>query len=114
MRKGPLSPKYIRVEVRIDLLTANISRIDQVIRIEDITQVVGLDNTIDMIVPNEILKDMEENIVEEDIEMTDIMIIIEAEIGQEKGHLQEIIIVEIGVQVAVDLGQVPELIQIEI
>ena len=31
-----------------------------------------------------------------------------------KGHLQEIIVVEIGVQVAVDLGQVPELIQIEI
>ena len=57
---------------------------------------------------------MEDKIVEEDIEMTDIMIIIEAEIDQEKGHLPEIIVVEIGVQVAVDLGQVPELIQIEI
>ena len=115
MRKGPLNHKYIRVEVGIDLLTANIFRIGQVVGIEDITQVVGLDNTIEMIVPEEILEDMEDKIVEEDIEMTDIMIIIEAETGQEKGHLQEIIVaVEIGVQVAVDLGQVPELIQIQI
>ena len=32
---------------------------------------------------------MEDKIVEEDIEMIDIMIIIEVETGQEKGHLQE-------------------------
>ena len=117
MRKGPLNPKYIRVEVRIDLLTVNISRIDQVVGIEDSTQVIGLDNTIEMIVLEEILGVMEDRIVEEDIEMIDIMIITEAETGQEKGHLQEIIVVvvvEIGVQVTVDLGQAPELIQIEI
>ena len=47
--------------------------------------------------------------------MIDIMIIIEAETGQEKGHLQEtIVVVEIEVQVRVDLGQAPELIQKEI
>ena len=86
----------------------NISRLDQVVGIEDITQVVGLDNTIEIIVPEEILEDMEDKIVEEDIEMTDIMIIIEAEIDREKGHLQGIIVVEIGVQVAVDIGQVPD------
>ena len=41
---------------------------------------------------------MEDKIVEEDLEMIDIMIIIEAETGQEKGHLQDIIVVaEIGV-----------------
>ena len=114
MRIGPLNPKYIRVEVRTGLLTANISRIDQVVGIEDSTQVVGLDNPIEMIVLEEILGDNEDKIVEEDIEMTGIMILIEAEIGQEKGHLQEIIIAEIGVQIAVDPGQVPELIQIGI
>ena len=58
---------------------------------------------------------MKDKIVEENIEMIDIMIMIEAETGQEKGHLQEIIVVaEIEVQVTVDPGQAPELIQIEI
>ena len=48
---------------------------------------------------------MEDKIIEEDIEMIDIMIIIEAGIDQEKGYSQEIIItVEIEFQVTVDLG----------
>ena len=63
----------------------------------------------------ETLEDMEDKIIEEDIEMIDIMIIIEAGIDQDKGHSQEIIIVvEIEVQVTVDQGQDPELVQIEI
>ena len=42
------------------------------------------------------------------------MITIEAETGPEKGYLQEsIIVAEIGVQVTVDPGQAPELIQTE-
>ena len=58
---------------------------------------------------------MEDKIIEEDIEMIDIMIIIEAGIDQEKGHSQEIIIVvEIEVQVTVDQGQDLELVQIDI
>ena len=58
---------------------------------------------------------MEDIIIEKDIEMIDIMIIIEAGTGQEKGHLQEIIVVaEIEVQVTVGLGQAPELVQIAI
>ena len=43
--------------------------------------------------------------------MIDIMITIEAETGQEKEYLQEIIIVaEIEVQVTIDPGQAPKLI----
>ena len=58
---------------------------------------------------------MEDKIIEEDTEMIHIMVIIELETDQEKGHLQEIIVVaEIEVQVIVDLGQVPELVQIDI
>ena len=109
-KKGPLNPKYTRAEDRIELLIVNIFRIDQVVGIEDNTQVMGLDNTIEMIVLEEILGDMEDKVVEE----ANIMITIEAEISQEKGHLQEIIIAGIGVQVAVDPAQLPELIQIEI
>ena len=111
MRKGPLNPKYIKVEVRIGPLTGKTFRISQVIGIEDRTQVVGLDKTIQIIVLKETLEDMEDKIVEEDIGMIDIMITIEAEICQEKGYLQEIIVVvaEIKVQVTVDPGQAPEL-----
>ena len=36
---------------------------------------------------------MEDKIIKKDIEMIDIMIIIEAETDQEKGHLQGIIVV---------------------
>ena len=44
--------------------------------------------------------------IEEDIEMIDIMIIIEAGTGKEKGHSQEIIVmVEIELQVTVGQGQ---------
>ena len=42
MRKGPLNPKYIRLEVRIGLSTGKTSRIGQVTGIEDSTQVVSL------------------------------------------------------------------------
>ena len=57
---------------------------------------------------------MVDKIIEEDIEMIDIMITIEAGIDQEKEHLQEIIVVaEIEVQVIVDQGQDLELVQIE-
>ena len=56
-----------------------------------------------------------EDKIEKDREMIGIMIIIEAGTSQEKGHLQEIIVVtEIEAQVIVDLGLVPELVQIEI
>ena len=52
---------------------------------------------------------------EEDIETIGIMIVIEAEADQERGHLQEImVVVEIKVQVTVDQGQDLELVQIEI
>ena len=68
-----------------------------------------------MVVLKETLQDMEDRIVEGDIEVIDIMITIEAETGQEKGYLQEIVIVAgIEVQVTVDPGQAPELAQTEI
>ena len=57
---------------------------------------------------------MADKIIEEDIEMIDIMIIMEAGRDQEKGHSQEILVVaEIEVQVTVDQDQDLELVQIE-
>ena len=115
MRKCPLNPKYIRVEVRIGLITGKAFRTGPIVGIGDSTQVVGLDKTIETVISKETLEDVEDKIIEEDIEMVEIMIIIEAGTGQEKGHLQKIIVVtEIEAQVIVDLGLVPELLQIEI
>ena len=58
---------------------------------------------------------MVDKIIEEDIEMIDIMITIEAGVAQEKGHLQEsIIVAEIEIQVTADQDQDLELVQIGI
>ena len=57
---------------------------------------------------------MEDKIVEKNIEMIGIVTIIEAGIGQEKGHLQEVMVtIGIEVPVSVDQGQDLELVQME-
>ena len=97
MRKGPLNPKYVRVEVRIGLVTGKAFRTGQIVGIGDNTQVIGLDKTIETVIFKETLEGMEDKII------------IEAGTGQGKRHLQEIIVVaEIEVQATVDLGQVLE------
>ena len=114
MRKGPSNPKYIRVEVRIGLIIREVIETGQIVGTEDNIQVVGPDRTMETVIFKEMLEVMADKIIEEDIEMIDIMIAIEAGIDQEKGHLQEIIVVaEIEVQVTVDKGQILELVQIE-
>ena len=115
MRKGPLSPKYIRVEVRIDLLIREVIRTGQIIGTGDSIQIVGPDRTIEFTILEETLQGMADKIIEEVIEMIDVLITIEAGIDQEKGHIQEITIVaEIEVQVTVDQDQHLELVQIGI
>ena len=115
MRKGPLNPKYIRVEVRIGLIIREVIRTGQIVGTGDSIQVVGPDKTIETVIFEGTLESMVDKIVEEDIEMIDVMIIIEAGIDQEKGYSQEIIVVaEIEVQVTVDQCQDLELVQIEI
>ena len=77
-------------------------------------QIVGPDRTIESAILEEALEGMADKIIEV-IEMIDIMITIEAGIDQEKGHLQEIMVVaEIEVQVTVDQDQDLELVQIGI
>ena len=115
MRKGPLNPKYIRVEVRTDLIIREVIRTGQIVGTGDSIQIVGPDRTIETATLEETLEGMADKIIEEVIEMIDIMITIEAGIDQEKGHLQEIIVVaEIEVQVTVDQDQDLELVQIGI
>ena len=112
MRRGPLNPKYIRVEVRIDLIIREVIRTSQIVGTGDSIQIVGLDRTIETASLEETLEGMVDKITETVIEMLDIMITIEAGIDQEKEHLQKIIVVaEIEVQVTVDQDQDLELVQ---
>ena len=67
MRKVPLNPKYITLEARIHLITGKAFRTGQIVGIGDITQVVGLDKTMETVVFEETLEGMEDKIMEEDI-----------------------------------------------
>ena len=115
MRKDPLNPKYIRVEVSIGLIIRDVIRTGLPVGTGDNIQVVGPDKTIETIIFEETLEGMEDKIIEEDTEMIGIKIIIETETDQERGHLQEImVVVEIEAQVTVDQGQDLELVQTQI
>ena len=112
--KRPFKPKYIRVKVRIGLIIREVIRTGLIVGTGDSIQGVGPDKAIETVIFKETLEDMEDKILEENIEMIEIMIIIEAGIDQEKGHSQEImVVVEIEVQVTVDQGQDLELVQID-
>ena len=101
---GLITREVIRTEV-----------IGQTVETEDSMEIIVLDKAIEIIIFKEIVEDMEDKIVEENIEMIYVMIIIEAQIDQEKGHLQEIkVIIGIEVPVTVGQGQNLELVQIKI
>ena len=82
MRKSPLNPKYIKVEVRIGLIIRGVIRTGQIVGTGDNLQVVGPDRTIETTIFEETLEGMVDKIIEEDIEMIDIMITIEAGIRE--------------------------------
>ena len=111
MQKGPLNPKYIRVGVRKGLIIREVIRTGQIVGTGDNIQTAGPKKTIEVVICEETLEGKEDKIIEEDIEMVDIMIIIEAETDQEKGHSGETTVVaEIEVQVTVGQDQDLELV----
>ena len=113
--KRPLNPKYTRVEVRIDLIIREVITTGQIVGTGENLQIIGPDRTIEIAIFEETLEGIIDKIIEVVIEMIGIMITIAAGVDQEKGHLQEIIVVaEIEVQVTVDQGQDLELVQIGI
>ena len=100
MRKDPSNPKYIGVEVRTDPIIREVIRIevvDQTVKTEDNMETVDLDKTIETIIFKGTLEDIEDKITEKNTEIIGTMNITEAEIGQEKGHSQEIM-VTIGIE----------------
>ena len=61
-------------------------------RNRDSMEIIDLDKTIETTIFEGTLEDMEDKIIEENIEITGAMNIAEAEIGQEKGHSQGIMV----------------------
>ena len=109
MRKDPSNPKYIRAEVKTGVIIREVIRIEavgQTVEIEDNMGIIDLDKTIETTIFEGTLEDMENRIIEESIEVIGAMNMIEAEIGQEKGHFQKIMVtIELGVPVTVDQDQ---------
>ena len=89
MRKDPSNPKYIKAEVRIGPIIKEIIRIEVVglmVETEDSMEIIDLDKTIEITIFKGTLEDMKDKVVEENIGIIGIIVIIEAGIGQEKGH----------------------------
>ena len=63
MRKVPLNPEYIRMEVRIGLIIREVIRTGQIVGTGDSIQVVGPDRTIEIAILEEILEDMVDKIL---------------------------------------------------
>ena len=107
MSKDPSNLRYIRVEVRTDPIIREVIRIetvDQIVEIEASMETIDLDQTIGTIIFEGTLEDMEDKIIEENTEIICALNITEAEIGQEKGHSQGIM-VTIGTEVPVTVDQ---------
>ena len=114
MRENPSSPKYIRVEVITGPIVREAIRIevaDQIVETEDGMETIDLGKTIETIIFEGTIEDMEDKIIEENTEVIGATSIMETGIGQEKGHSQGI---GIEVPVIVDQDQDPELILTEI
>ena len=114
MREDLSNPKYIRVEVKTGPTIRGVIRIESGrsdSRNRDSMGIIDLDKTIETIIFEGTLDNMEDRIIEESIEVIGAMNITESEIGQEKGHSQEIMVtIGIEVPVKVDQGQDLELV----
>ena len=86
VRIGPIIREVIRIEV-----------VGQTVETEDSMETIDLDKTIETIIFEGTLEDMEDKIIEENTEIIGTMNITQAEIGQEKGQSQGIM-VAIGIE----------------
>ena len=118
MRRDPLNPIYIRVEVRADPIIREVTRIeavDQTVEIKDNMETIDIDKTMETIIFKETPEGMEDKIIEKNTEVIGAINMTEAGIGQEKGHFQEIMVtIEIEVPVTVDQDWELELVVIGI
>ena len=101
--KDSSNHKYTRAEVRIGLMVREVIRTGRIVETGDNLQIIDPDRATETAMLGGIPEGMVDKIIEETIEVKGIMTTIEAGIGQEKEHLQEITVVaEIEVQVIID------------
>ena len=102
--KGSLSnPKYIKVEVRIDPMAREVTKIGQTVEVGDMSQIMVQDRIIEAIDLEETADGIVDMRIEETTGMKDIITITEIEVDQEKCISQEITITaEIEAQAIVD------------
>ena len=111
-KKALSNHKYTKAGVRTGLMVREVIRTGQVVEIGDNLQILDPDRITEVTILEGTLEGIVDRIIEETIEIKDIMTTIETGIGQEKGHVQEIVLVpEIEVQVIVDQDQSLELIK---
>ena len=115
MKRDPLNPRYTRAEKKVGLMIREHIRSDQMIGTEAMIQVIMQDRNIKVIDSEKISGETIDKIVGKGIEMREIAVVIEVEIGigHEREPLQEII-EGIAALTAIDLDQGPEQIQIGI
>ena len=103
MRKDPLNPKYVRVELSIGLMLREVIRTGQVVEIGDILWIIDPDRITELAILGGTLENMVDRIIEETIEMKDIMTTIETENrSRERTFVKTTVITETEVQAIVD------------
>ena len=102
--KGSLSNhKYIKVEVKIDPMVREVTKIGQIVEVGDGSQIIVQDRIIEATDLEETPEGMAGRMIEEITGLKDIITITEIEVNQEKGISQEITITaEIEVQAIAD------------
>ena len=106
MKESLLNCKYTKVEVRIDPMAREVTKIGQIVEVGDSSQIIVQDKIIETTDLEEIPEGIADRMIEEIIGMKDIITITEIEVDQEKEISQEITIrAEIEVQAIVDQDQ---------
>ena len=115
MKRDPLNPRYTRAEDKVGLMIREHIRPDLMIGTEAMIQVIMQYRIIEVIDSEKISGETIDKIVGKGIEMREIAVVVEVEIGigQEREPLQEIIEGTEALTV-IDLGQGPEQVQIGI
>ena len=115
MKGDPLKPRYTKAEEKVGLMIREHIRPDQTIGTEAMIWVITQDRIIKVVDSEKISGETIDKTVRKGIEMREIAVAVEVEIGigQEREPLQEII-EGIEALTAIDLGQGPEQVQIGI
>ena len=115
MKESPLSHKYTRVQDKVDLMVKEGTKPGEIMETGDIVQIIVQGKIIEATDLEEISVGTVDKIIEKIRGMKDMVITIEMGIGQGKGLLQGVMVMEeIEAPAMTGVDQGPELVQIGI